>query len=128
MPPSNATVIRFSPIAPDRLLARAEQEYRRSARYGISVFAAAPDGTEDQDRLIQRILEASELQNVKPETNQKFWWLAEASAIYDLGYTFCKAGFLGEIDLHYSLLLGEAPTLEDSKRISDLFQPRKREQ
>jgi len=127
-PTRNATVIRFSPIGAEAILKKAGQAHRHCGAHLVSVFASDPYPDENQDEVVARILAASELQDVKPETNKKFWWLAEAGLLYDSGYSLRKYGFEGEIPEHFSIDLGNSPTIEDAKRISELFIPRRRDQ
>lgn len=123
-----ATVVRFSPASAEAMLGRAEKEYRRAGVYRISVFAADAMSGEDEEALVRRILEASTLQGISPESNLKYWYLAEAGQLYDLGYPLLKVNFEGEIAEHYGLGLGNRPTIEDTERIANLFQARRRDQ
>lgn len=121
-----AAVLRFSPIAPERMLKKAEQAFRDCGAYRLSVFAADAQLGESEVELIDRILRATELGGIDPITNTRYWYLSKAEKIYELGYNLVKYGFDGEIEEHYSIDLGNSATIEDTTRIQALFSPRKR--
>lgn len=131
--PGDAVVVRFSPFGPERTLARARTEYDRVGHYRVSVFVGLREEGEDQASIIQRLLEAAELGGIQPTNNPKYMLCAEASKITAAGFTFHKydeddpdLGF--EQDEHYSVDLGEEPTLEDAERFLEPFgSPVKRE-
>jgi hypothetical protein len=54
-------VIRFRPTDPDRVLASAAKEYRRTGHYRLSVFAGTLAPGEDEAALQDRLLRAAEL-------------------------------------------------------------------
>lgn len=126
-PSRDAIVLRFSPVSAAAMLRKAEQAYRDCGAYRLSVFASEQWDEETEDDVVQRILAASELQNISPESNQKFWFLSEAGKIYDLGHKLVKYGFEGEIAEHYSVDLGKSATLDDTERIAALFSPMRRD-
>ena len=127
-PSPDALVIRFRPITAAAVLSSAQKEARRSGKYRISVFADAPRVDETEDSLIDRLLRASELTGVSRDGNPKYWLCARAGELLVLGYAFVKDGYDSEIPEHYSIDLGQGPTVEDTQLLVAQFEVRDRQQ
>ena len=73
-PHPDSVVLRFRPMSDlQRLLDRAAQDARRTGSKGhhtASVWADAAHDGEDRDALIERLLQATELHGVNPQTNR----------------------------------------------------------
>jgi hypothetical protein len=121
--PEGAVVIRFRPTEPASVLAWAEKEHRRTGCYRLSVFADTPRDGEDDEAVIQRLLDASELAGVDPDRNKKFYVCASAAELLALGFTFHKDEEEGESEEHFSVDVGSAPTLDDIQRFLGPFGP-----
>lgn len=123
--PRNAVVIRFKPISTEGLLKSAVREYRRIERYRVSVFASAARPGESFEVVEARLLEASELGGIDPARNDQYFTCV-AGQLLDRGFTFWKDDDLDELAEHYSVDLGERPTLEDVGRFRGAFGPARR--
>ncbi|WP_409330377.1 hypothetical protein [Trujillonella humicola] len=116
--PAEAVVIRFTPVRPDRVLVKANQEHRFVGAYGLSVFASAPRLGEDTDTVVRRLLEAAQLDGVNPATNKNYYICSTAAALRDLGFSFYKYEEHEEPNEppeHYSVDLGSdgaGPTVD----------------
>jgi hypothetical protein len=119
----NALVIRFKPTAPEAILAAAGKEFRRTGRYGCSVFADVARSDESRERLQWRLLEASNLAGRPIPLNDKFFICARAAELLDLGMEFWKDGDEDEVPEHYSVVIGHDPGLEDAQRFLEPFGP-----
>ena len=115
-------MIRFRPSEPAAILRSAQKEYRRSGKYRISVFADSKvEGETEDEQLIDRLLRAAQLSNIKPEGNKKFWLCARAAALMDDGFEFVKDNYPGEETEHYSIDLGNEPSLQDTEQLAGHF-------
>jgi hypothetical protein len=121
--PRDALVIRFSPTMPETVLKRADQAYRECGRYQLSVFAAVKQGDESEEDLHARLLQASEMHHISPETNRKYFVCSEAGRLYDRGFTFWKDGDPDETPEHYSVDLGVDAIQDQVLSFLDAFDP-----
>jgi hypothetical protein len=120
--PDDAVVIRFRPIDPQSVLNSAEKEARRTGgRWGASVFADVPRPGESQEDVIARLLVASELSGIDPKGNRKYFVCAQAKELLDRGFTFWKDEDDDELQEHYSVVLGESPSVDDAVRFLEPF-------
>lgn len=119
--PRDAIVIRFKPTDPERVLQRAERDHRYSGTYGLSVFAAAPLPGEAEPDTIDRLLRASELANIRPDSNPRYYVCSRAGELLDRGFTFTKDGDDDEVAEHYTVDLGPGPTVEETKSFVQAF-------
>lgn len=125
--PPQATVIRFRPTEPERVLASASKEYRRLAaegrapRYLLSVFAAVPMESEDEPAVIDRLVDAAGLSHIQLDGHRKVFICSRASQLYQAQFKFYKDGDEDELEEHYSVDLGEEPTLDDVRRFLEQF-------
>lgn len=122
----DALVIRFAPVTAENVLRRAGLAHRRRAVYASSVFAGVKDSHEDDDALRARLLEASQLHGIEPVRNSKYWVCARARDLLDLGFVFMKDGDDDEAPEHFSVCLGDSPTVEDVERFLGAFTTRER--
>lgn len=120
-PSRDALVMRFRPTAADALLRQAEKTFRFQGAYRLSVFADAARPEETETSLIRRLLRAAELSQISVDGNPKFWLCASAGQLMDDGFRFVKDNYAGEEPEHYSIDLGNQPTLEDTMRLSGHF-------
>lgn len=123
-PHAEALVIRFTPMSAQGVLDRAAKDARRSDGNGhhtASVWADHAEPGEDRQALIRRILAVTELRGLDPARNPHLWWCASARQIRDEGFIFEKDGDADEPEAHYSVVLGDPPTLEDAERFVTLF-------
>lgn len=124
--PPDAVVIRFKPIAPERVLAQAELEHTRIGRYWVSVFASARRRGESDEDVQLRLLRAAELDGISRDNWRRYFVCARAEQLVDRGFTFCKYDDEPELAEHYSVELGERPTLGDANRFLEPFAPASR--
>jgi len=122
----DAIVIRFTPATASKVLQRAELSYRRTGRWFSSVFADSKRSGEVEEDVIKRLLRASELSAIKPDRNPKYYLCSRAECIIERSFTFEKDGYEGEVPEHYSVDLGENPTIEDAQRFLDAFDEKRR--
>jgi hypothetical protein len=121
-PDRDALVIRFKPIRADAMLASAQKEFRRSGSYRLSVFAdSRHEGDPSDEAVIARMLEAAKLSHIDPNRNPKFFLCADARALMDDGFEFVKDNYAGEEPEHYSIDLGNDPSLQDTERLAGHF-------
>jgi hypothetical protein len=128
-PHPDAVVLRFTPMSPEGVLKRAGLDARRSDGNGhhtASVWADHAAAGEDRMTVIRRILVATELHGLDPERNTRLWWCSSAQKLVDEGFVFEKDGYAGEPESHYSVVLGDPPTLDDAKRFVALFTKERR--
>lgn len=120
--PEDAVVIRFRPTDPQSVLNSAEKEARRTGgRWAASVFADRPEPGESQEQVIARLLSASELSGIDPGKNARYFVCTQAKELLDRGFTFWKDEDDDELREHYSVVLGESPTLEDAVNFLGAF-------
>ena len=106
---SNATVIRFKPTVPESVLKKANLEYQRCERYGVSVFAVMPLDGENQAETVSRLVGVAQMW-IKP---QKILVCPSAEGLLALNFRFYKDDGAytpdegGEPAEHYSVDLGE---------------------
>jgi hypothetical protein len=124
-PDDDAMLIRFRPTDPDAVLAVAQKEYRRTGRFGLSVFAGVKAEGESDDQLRERILRATEIQ-IDVDGNPKYWLCERARELSALGFTFYKDGDAAEIEEHYSVDLGSEITKDDVIRFLEAFEKQER--
>ncbi|MGA7055284.1 MAG: hypothetical protein WBZ37_29275, partial [Mycobacterium sp.] len=79
---------------------------------------------ETMDLLVARLLSAAELSGISASRNPTFWYCSAASNLLDDGFCFVKDGYDGELDEHYSINLGNSPTIQDTERLAAHFGPR----
>ena len=118
--PEDALVVRFKPVDPHSVYARAAREHRRVNRYAISVFADGHRPGEMDEDVIRRLLAASELAGLDPSRNRKYWLCAAASELTERGFFFFKDGDEGEVPEHFSVDLGRSPTISDVERFLEV--------
>lgn len=122
--PPDALVIRFRPTDPAKVLEWAAKEHRRSGHYRLSVFAAAPGPGGAGAAVQARLLKASELAGIDPAGNAKYFVCTHARQLLDRGFTFWKDDDdPDEPAEHYSVDLGETPTLGVVRRFLEPFGP-----
>jgi hypothetical protein len=121
----DALVIRFRPIRADQVLASAVKEHRRTGHYRVSVFADIARPGESFEVVEARLLEAAGLAGIDPVRNDRYF-TCFAGQLLDRGFTFWKDDEPGEPAEHYSVDLGERPTLEDVNRFCGVFGPARR--
>ncbi len=126
--PDDAIVVRFRPTDPERVLASAQKESRRTGHHRLSVFADTKRSGEDDQDVIQRLLDASELAGVDPSRNRRFYRCAAAAELKALNFAFYKDEDDDELAEHYSVDLGEDPTVDDAARFLSVFGPQGGEQ
>lgn len=78
---------------------------------------------EDDDAVIQRLLGVSELAGVDPSRNKRFYVCAAAAELKKLNFTFYKDEDDDEPEEHYSVDLGQDPTVDDVVRFLRPFGP-----
>ena len=120
-PPSNAVVLRFRPMSAQGVLDRAVAEADRSEGkhlHAVSVWADDAKPGETREQLINRLLTASQMQAAK---NPYYWQCSTAEELIRRGFTFDKDGDDDEPDVHYVVVLGDSPTIEDAERFVDAF-------
>jgi hypothetical protein len=123
-PGRDALVVRFVPIEPKHLLRSAKRVYKKYGVNHLSVFAGSRRQGETVDDLIARLLNAAELSGISASLNHTFWFCSAASDLMDDGFCFVKDEYDGELDEHYSINLGNSPTIQDTERLAAHFVPR----
>lgn len=126
--PEAALVIRFAPWTATNVLNRAGLAYRRRGEYTASVFADLKADTESDDDLVRRLYVAAGLHGIDPEQNAKYDRCALAAELLELGFMFMKDEDEDEAAEHYSVRLGDSPTLEDVERFLSVFTRERRPQ
>lgn len=122
-------VLRFSPVSPDSVLEKARDNHLLyggddDPRFFSSVFVLrSPADAADED-LHRELLAAAQLSHIYPGNN-RLYFVCQASAIYELGFTFKKDRYDGESENHYSVDLGPSPTSDDASRLVSAFDRRK---
>jgi len=121
--PPDALVMRFTPVQAAAVLNKAAQEHRRTGHYRVSVFAAVARQGESVEAVEARLLRASELGHIDPASNLKYF-TCRAGALLERGFTFWKYDDdPDELPEHYSVDLGDSPTLDDAGRFLGAFGP-----
>lgn len=120
--PTNAIVVRFTPITPEGLVRSANRAFQESGHYRVSVFADTPRPEEDLVDVLRRLFAAADLSQIDPERNDRFFLCARSGDITQLGFTFVKDGYDGEVPEHWSVDLGSAPTLEQAAALRACFE------
>ncbi|GAA1080505.1 hypothetical protein F4556_005003 [Kitasatospora gansuensis] len=115
----SAVVIRFRPIARDRLEYHANLAKIESGRFGLSVFADTSKDDEDLDATTERLLRAAEV-DINKAMNPWYLRCPAASDLIGHGFTFWKDGNPGEIEEHYSVDIGVERPILDIRHV-DLF-------
>lgn len=115
--------MRFRPTDPQKVFEAAERESRRTGLYGCSVFADTARAGETEDDVIDRLLVAADLVGMVKDRHPKYYVCASAQRLLDLGYTFWKDEDDDEIPEHYSVSLGNEPTVEDAVSFLSAFGP-----
>lgn len=121
VPSRDALVIRLRPTSPDAMLKQAQKAFRYQGKHRLSVFADVQNADEDHDGLVRRLLRAAELSHIDPAGNPKFWFCESAGKLMDDGFTFAKDNYEGEEPEHYSIDLGNEPTLQDTEKLAKHF-------
>ena len=108
------------------MLASAVKEYRRAGHHRLSVFADTARQGEDEAAVVHRLLHTAELDGIPPGKNPKYALCAEAGNLLKEGFTFHKYDEddpdpADEADEHYSVDIGEQPTLGDVTRFLQPF-------
>lgn len=107
-----AVVIRFRPTDPTAVLRSAEKEFRRTGVYGVSVFAdLARSGESDADT-IRRLVAVAGLSGLDLSSNKRVYVCSRAAEILALKLRFTKDDDPDELAEHYSVDLGQAPTVD----------------
>jgi hypothetical protein len=120
-PPSDAVVLRFRPMSAQGVLDRAITEADRSEGkrlYAVSVWADNVNAGETRQQLIGRLLAASQM---RAASNPYYWECSTAEELVRRRFTFDKEGDNDEPDVHYVVVLGDPPTIEDAKRFVEAF-------
>ena len=123
-PSPDAVVLRFSPMSANGILHRATLDARRSdgkGHFTASVWSDHAHADETIDDVITRLLRATELHGLIAHRNPHYWWCTTAHTLLDRGFEFEKDEYDGEPDEHYSVILGDPPTLEDTERFVTAF-------
>ena len=72
------------------------------------------------EAVIARLLDA-QMHGLDAARNPHLWWCSSAQTLLDERFVFEKDDEDGEADEHYSVILGNPPTLEDAKRFVQAF-------
>ena len=116
----DALVIRFKPMTTDGLLGSLRREYRRIERYRLSVFATTVNRGESAEAVEIRLLDVA-FKRIDPRRND-WYFTCTAGQLLDRGFTFWKDDDdPDELAEHYSVDLGERPTLDDVSRFRGAF-------
>jgi hypothetical protein len=120
-PPDDAVVLRFRPMSAKGVLDRAITEADRSEGkhlHAVSVWADNANAGETREQLIARLLAASQMQAAN---NAYYWQCSTAEELVRRRFTFDKDGDDDEPDVHYVVVLGDSPTIEDAERFVEAF-------
>ncbi|MGW4848235.1 hypothetical protein [Nocardia brasiliensis] len=121
----NALVIRFRPMQPQALLDRAARDARRldgPGKHTASVWCGVHEPGESDEDLRRRILDITVDNGMDAVRNSQYWACARAGDLHERGFSFIKDGYDDEPDAHYSVVLGEPPTLHDVERFLEPFE------
>jgi hypothetical protein len=108
-------------MSPQGVLDRAITEADRSEGKhlpAVSVWADNANAGETREQLINRLLAASEMQAAN---NPYYWQCSTAEELIRRGFTFDKDGDDDEPEVHYVVVLGNSPTIDDAKRFVTAF-------
>lgn len=119
--PPEALVIRFRPTDPQKVLESAAKEHRLTGHYRLSVFADSPRPGETEAQLRLRLVQAAGLSGIDLNNQRKYFVCTQAKELLDSPFTFWKDGDDDEKDEHYSVDLGDEPTVDDVKRFLAAF-------
>jgi hypothetical protein len=108
------------------MLRQADKARRHMGRNRLSVFVDKRRDGENEADLVTRLLNAAEVSNILRANNPKYWFCRTASDLLDDGFIFAKDGYDGEVPEHWSIDLGENPTVADTTRLAGHF-PESRE-
>lgn len=108
------------------MLRQADKAFRNMGQHRLSVYADRRRDDETEADLITRLLNAAEVSNILRANNPKYWFCQTASDLVDDGFIFVKDGYDGEVPEHWSIDLGQNPTVADTTRLSGHF-PESRE-
>lgn len=103
------------------MLRQAQKAFRHQGKYRLSVFADVVSPGETEEELILRLLRAAELSHIDPNGNPKFWFCESAGKLMDDGFVFAKDNYDGEEPEHFSIDLGNEPTLQDTEKLAGHF-------
>lgn len=103
------------------MLRQADKEFRNSGHHWLSVYADKRRDDETEAELIQRLLNAAEVSDVLRANNPKYWFCQTAAELLDDDFIFVKDGYDGEVPEHWSIDLGQNPTVADTMRLSGHF-------
>jgi hypothetical protein len=120
-PPDDAVVLRFRPMSAQGVLDRAIAEADRSEGnhlHAVSVWADHLSPGETREQLIDRLIAASKM---RAANNPYYWECSTAEELVRKGFTFDKDGDEDEPDVHYVVVLGDTPTIEDANRFVGAF-------
>ena len=71
--------------------------------------------------MITRLLDAAEVTGILRANNPKYWFCQEAANLLDDGFRFVKDGYPGEVPEHWSIDLGNAPSVQDTEKFAGHF-------
>jgi hypothetical protein len=119
--PPDAVVIRFRPFTAEAVLASAAKEYRRAGHYRVSVFADARRPGEEESDVVARLMQVAGLSGIDVASNPRYMLCSSGEDITARGFEFHKDDEddpdpVDEATEHYSVELGNEPTLEDAGR------------
>ncbi|WP_433599142.1 hypothetical protein ACQPXH_26200 [Nocardia sp. CA-135953] len=119
-----ALVIRFRPMEPESLIKRAALDARRSegGHHAVSVWCGVQEEGETESELRDRILDITVQNGLGAANNNRYWVCTTALELMERGFKFVKDGYDGEPEAHFSVILGDPPTLEDAKRFVEPFE------
>jgi hypothetical protein len=120
-PDRDALVIRLRPLKPEAMLEQAKKAFRDGGHHYLSVYSDKRRDDETEADLVTRLLNAAEVSNILRANNPKYWFCQKASDLLDDGFIFVKDGYDGEMPEHWSIDLGENPTVADTTRLSGHF-------
>ncbi|MGV8874265.1 MAG: hypothetical protein ACOH2Q_17155 [Rhodococcus sp. (in: high G+C Gram-positive bacteria)] len=123
-PNSDALVIRFKPMQPEAVLRRAALDARRidgPGEHTASVWCAVRADDESEEQARRRVLQVTADNGLNADKNKKFWVCTYVRELRDRGFVFIKDGYEGEPEAHFSVILGNPPTLDDVERFIEPF-------
>ncbi len=100
------------------MLAQAEKAHRHNGHFRLSVFADKLREGEEEAALIDRLLDAAEVSGILRANNPKYWFCQRAGDLLDDGFKFVKDGYPGEVPEHWSIDLGNTPSLHDTEKLA----------
>ena len=123
--PDDAIVIRFSPIQAESVFKKLGRAKVVEGHYGLSCFVGVPEKDEERTVTIARLVQAAGFSGIDLGKLRKIYVCSTAKQVVDLGYVFMKDDYPAEVDEHYCVDLGEAPTLDDVTKFLSVFEPEK---